>query len=63
MSEFKFVGRKVIRVDAEDKVRGNTIFSTDFKLNNMLVGRVLRSPYAHARILNIDTKKPDNCLG
>ncbi len=57
MSEFKFVGRKVIRVDAEDKVRGNTIFSTDFKLNNMLVGRVLRSPYAHARILNIDTTK------
>jgi CO/xanthine dehydrogenase Mo-binding subunit len=57
MSELKFVGRKVTRVDAEDKVRGNTIFSTDFKLNNMLVGKVFRSPHAHARILKIDTSK------
>jgi CO/xanthine dehydrogenase Mo-binding subunit len=63
MSELKYVGRKEARVDAEDKARGSTIFSTDFKLDNMLVGRVLRSPYAHARILKIDTTKAKQLPG
>ncbi|MGI6485374.1 MAG: xanthine dehydrogenase family protein molybdopterin-binding subunit [Tepidanaerobacteraceae bacterium] len=63
MSGFKYVGKRVPRVDAEDKVRGKTIFSTDFKLSNMLVGKVLRSPHAHARILRIDTTKARELSG
>jgi CO/xanthine dehydrogenase Mo-binding subunit len=54
VSELQFVGQKVKRVDSADKVRGKTVFGTDLKLPDMLVGKVLRSPYPHARILKID---------
>ena len=40
-----------------EKVTGQARYSADINLPGMLYGRVLRSPYAHARILNIDVSK------
>jgi|TARA_B100000315_G_scaffold245974_1_gene272678 CO/xanthine dehydrogenase Mo-binding subunit len=52
---FEHLGSRPIRQDAADKVTGQARFGADFFLPNMLVGKVLRSPYAHAHIVSIDT--------
>jgi 4-hydroxybenzoyl-CoA reductase alpha subunit len=58
MSEdFSFVGKRVLKLDAPDKVTGRSIYGHDMKLPRMLYGKILRSEHAHARILNIDTSK------
>lgn len=49
------VGERVISGDAIQKAVGTTKYAADLKMDNMLVAKVLRSSYAHARILNIDT--------
>src|SRR4029450_7282525 len=54
---FRVIGRRTPKVDALDKVTGRAQFSADVALPRMLVGKVLRSPYTHARIKRIDTSK------
>ncbi len=54
MENHKIVGKGVVRSDYLAKVTGEAQFTADIKLPGMLVGKVLRSPHAHARILNID---------
>jgi CO/xanthine dehydrogenase Mo-binding subunit len=51
------VGRSIPMVDGPDKVTGRTIYGTDYSRQGTLVGVILRSPYAHARIESIDTSK------
>ncbi|WP_293682040.1 xanthine dehydrogenase family protein molybdopterin-binding subunit [uncultured Phenylobacterium sp.] len=51
------VGTRPIRPDGADKVTGRAAFGADFHMPGQLVGRVLRSPHAHARIVSIDTSK------
>jgi CO/xanthine dehydrogenase Mo-binding subunit len=46
-----------IRPDGVDKVTGRAQFGADLNLPNMIYGRVLRSPHAHARIKRIDTSR------
>jgi CO/xanthine dehydrogenase Mo-binding subunit len=53
-SEFKVVGSRPVRPDGVDKVTGRARFGADMNMQGQLVGRVLRSPHAHARILSID---------
>ena len=57
MSDYNIIGKRMPRVDSRAKVMGKVRFSADIKLHGMLVGKIKRSPYAHARILNIDTSK------
>ncbi len=52
----KVVGTRPVRPDGVDKVTGKATYGADFTLPGMLVGRILRSPHAHARIVSIDTK-------
>ena len=59
----KIVGTRPARPDGVDKVTGRALFGADKSLPNMLVGRVLRSPYAHARILSIDVSKAEALQG
>lgn len=49
------VGHSVARVDGREKVTGSLVYGSDFTLPGALVGKILRSPYAHARIVRIDT--------
>jgi CO/xanthine dehydrogenase Mo-binding subunit len=55
MSELDYVGKRILRKDGPDKVTGKAIYTVDLKLKGQLVGKILRSPHAHARILDIDT--------
>jgi CO/xanthine dehydrogenase Mo-binding subunit len=51
------IGKRVARTDSLAKVTGAAQYAADMKLPNMLVAKVLRSPYSHARIVSIDTKR------
>jgi len=50
----RVVGRRVPKLDGREKVLGETVFASDIRLPRMLVGRILRSPHPHARIVSID---------
>lgn len=54
---YTVVGKSVKRVDAVAKVTGKAKYTDDFFERDMLVGKILRSPYAHAIIKNIDVSK------
>ena len=49
------IGRPRRRIDAPEKLTGWTRFAGDFSLPGMLHARLVLSPYAHARIVNVDT--------
>ena len=53
----KVVGTRPIRPDGADKVTGRALYAADYAMPGQLVGKILRSPHAHARIISIDTKK------
>ena len=55
--EFSVVGTRPIRHDGADKVTGRARYSADSFPAGYLHGKILRSPYAHARIKSIDTSK------
>ncbi len=52
--DYKQIGTRPVRPDGVDKVTGRARFGADLILPNMIHGRVLRSPHAHARIKSID---------
>ncbi|HEU0002909.1 MAG TPA: molybdopterin cofactor-binding domain-containing protein, partial [Ktedonobacteraceae bacterium] len=49
------VGTSLPRLDGPDKVTGRARYAGDQVLPGMLYARLVHSPYAHARILSIDT--------
>ncbi|MDP6437548.1 MAG: xanthine dehydrogenase family protein molybdopterin-binding subunit [Gammaproteobacteria bacterium] len=51
------VGKNWARLDGADKVTGRSLFADDVRLPGMLYAKVVRSPHAHARILDIDISK------
>ncbi|MFH1651057.1 MAG: xanthine dehydrogenase family protein molybdopterin-binding subunit, partial [Chloroflexota bacterium] len=55
MAVLSSAGHSVTRVDAAAKVTGEAEFPGDVRREGMLHGKVVRSPHAHARILEIDT--------
>jgi CO/xanthine dehydrogenase Mo-binding subunit len=54
---FRVIGHRTPKVDAIDKVIGRAQFGADIALPRLSVGKVLRSPHAHARIRCIETTK------
>jgi putative selenate reductase molybdopterin-binding subunit len=59
----RVVGRSVPRGDAVEKVTGRARYVTDLELPGMAHARLLRSPYAHARIVRIDTRRARELSG
>jgi len=51
------VGKSIPLKDAVDKVAGSLKYGLDMRLPNMLYGKILRSPHAHANIKNINTQR------
>src|SRR6266513_4671136 len=54
---FKWVGTRPVRPDGVPKVTGRAMYGADLAMAGALVGRILRSPHAHARVRSIDTSK------
>ncbi|HIM82038.1 MAG TPA: xanthine dehydrogenase family protein molybdopterin-binding subunit [Dehalococcoidia bacterium] len=61
--EYTHIGKRPIRPDGVDKVIGRAQYGPDITLKGLLHGKVLRSPYAHARIKSIDTSEAEDYPG
>ena len=61
--KYKWIGTRPDRPDGADKVTGRARFGADFSLPGQLIGKVLRSPHAHAVIKSIDTSKAEALTG
>ena len=57
--KFNVVGERLRKVDGFAKSTGRARYTDDIALPGMLHGRILRSPYPHARILSIDTSRAE----
>lgn len=61
--EFAIIGKRQERLDGFEKISGRSVFTDDVKLPGMLHGKILRSPHARARIVNIDTSRAEALPG
>lgn len=56
MTKYSQIGKSVGRAEGPDKVTGRTEYPSDVKLEGMLVGRCVRSPFPYARVIAVDCK-------
>ena len=63
MEKFSYIGKDTKRIDTACKATGEALFAADLALPRMLVGKILRSPHAHARIVAIDPSKAEKLPG
>jgi 4-hydroxybenzoyl-CoA reductase subunit alpha len=59
MTDFSIIGKRVALVDAAGKTTGHGKYTDDLSVPGMLTGKILHSPYPHARIKKIDTSKAE----
>jgi 4-hydroxybenzoyl-CoA reductase subunit alpha len=52
---YRLIGHRIPYIEGPLKVSGRAEYTDDIKRPGQLVGRLLRSPWAHARIRSIDT--------
>ena len=52
---FSCVGKSLSRPDVAAKATGTAVYGADLTLPGMLIGRILTSPHAHAKVVSIDT--------
>lgn len=57
------IGRRLPKTDAASKASGASAYLSDISLPNMLYGKILRSPYPHAKIVRIDSSKAEKLPG
>ena len=57
------VGKSVPRIDGKGMVTGQTKYAFDVSFPNMLIGKMIRSPHPHAKIISIDTSKAEALPG
>ncbi|HMD97443.1 MAG TPA: 4-hydroxybenzoyl-CoA reductase subunit alpha [Terriglobia bacterium] len=62
-SNSSLVGARIPMVDSVDKVTGAGKYTDDLTLPGTLVGKILHSPHAHARILSIDASAAERLPG
>src|SRR5438128_10195126 len=71
MAEYKWpdadkrslIGKRISRIDGPAKVSGKAKYTYDIKRPGMLYGKILRSPYASAKIVSIDTRAAEKMPG
>ncbi len=57
MSEFSVIGKSIALVDSSGKTTGAGKYADDLSVPGMLIGKILHSPYPHARIKRIDASR------
>src|SRR6266498_1210565 len=71
MAEYKWpeegkrthIGKRISRIDGPDKVSGRAKYTFDINRPGMLFGKVVRSPYAHAKVVSIDASVAEKMPG
>ena len=59
LEKYHYIGKNTIRHDGIAKVTGKLKYAYDIYLPGMLYGRILKSPYPHARVKKIDTSEAE----
>jgi 4-hydroxybenzoyl-CoA reductase subunit alpha len=63
MSDFSIIGKPTAMIDAAQKTTGAGKYTDDLSVPGMLIGKILHSPYPHARIRRIDASRAEKCEG
>jgi 4-hydroxybenzoyl-CoA reductase subunit alpha len=63
MTDYSIIGKPTAMVDAAEKTTGGGKYTDDLSLPRMLIGKILHSPYPHARIKRIDTSRAEASEG
>ncbi|MGA8153175.1 MAG: molybdopterin cofactor-binding domain-containing protein [Terriglobales bacterium] len=63
MTDYSIIGKPIAMVDAAGKTTGSGKYADDLCLPGMLIGKILHSPYPHARIKNIETSRAEKLDG
>jgi len=63
LEELSVVGKRLPLIGGVEKATGTALFTADIKLPGMLYGKALRSPYAHAKVVKLDTSKAEKLPG
>src|SRR6202162_5237281 len=58
-SNFSIIGKPTAMIDAAEKTTGGGKYTDDLTVPGMLIGKILHSPYPHARIKRIDTRRAE----
>jgi 4-hydroxybenzoyl-CoA reductase subunit alpha len=61
--DLSIIGKPIAMVDAAEKTTGAGKYTDDLAVSGMLVGKILHSPYPHARIKRIDTSRAEKLDG
>jgi len=59
MTDFSIIGKPTAMIDAAEKTTGGGKYTDDLTVPGMLVGKILHSPYPHARIKRIDASRAE----
>jgi xanthine dehydrogenase YagR molybdenum-binding subunit len=57
------IGKRMSRVDGPDKVSGRAKYTYDVHRPGLLYGKVVRCPYAHAKVVSVDTSAAEKFPG
>ncbi len=62
--EYREIGKRgVRRIDGYAKASGKAVYTRDVQIPGMLYAKLMRSPYAHARIISMDTSAAEKLPG
>jgi 4-hydroxybenzoyl-CoA reductase subunit alpha len=62
-NDFSIIGKATAMIDAAEKTTGAGKYTDDLSVPGMLVGKILHSPYPHARIKRIDSSRAEKIEG
>jgi len=62
-SKRSLIGRRFSRLDGPEKVSGRAKYTYDVKRPGMLYAKMVRCPYAHAKVVSIDTSAAEKMPG
>src|ERR1044071_1527012 len=60
---YSVIGKPQRRVDGEEKVTGKALYTVDLQIPGMAHAKILRSPFAHAKVVRIDAAKAEKLPG
>jgi 4-hydroxybenzoyl-CoA reductase subunit alpha len=63
MNSFSIIGKPTAMIDAAEKTTGGGKYTDDLSVPGMLIGKILHSPYPHARIGKIDPTRAQKLDG
>ena len=63
MKDNLVIGKRIPNIDSFEKATGEAIYTVDISLPDTLIGKILRSPLPHGKILHIDTSKAKRISG